>query len=98
MLFFENTLLPDTLYLLDEPENSLSPRLQLALKQLIERYAYLLNCQFIIATHSPFLLSADNATIYNLDRCYLGNCKWYELENVRTFYDFFKKNRELFEK
>jgi predicted ATPase len=97
MAFFENIFEPDTLYLLDEPENSLSPRLQLLLKDLIERYAYLLNCQFIIATHSPFLLSVESATIYNLDRCPSNVCNWYELENVRVFYDFFKKNNWLFE-
>jgi len=98
MLFFENTFQPDTSYLLDEPENSLSPRFQLTLKQMIEKCAYLLNCQFIIATHSPFLLSAENATIYDLDHYYSGACKWYELENVRTYYDFFKVNGRLFEK
>ena len=98
MLYFENIFMPDTLYLLDEPENSLSPRFQLALKQIIEKCAYLLNCQFIIATHSPFLLSTDNAIIYDLDRYYLGTCKWYELENVQTYYDFFKENSRLFEK
>jgi predicted ATPase len=98
MAFFENIFEPDTLYLLDEPENSLSPRLQLALKELIEKYTYLLNCQFIIATHSPFLLSVEDATIYNLDRCPSNVCNWYELENVRVFYDFFKKNKGLFEK
>jgi len=98
MTFFENIFKPDTLYLLDEPENSLSPRLQLALKELIEKHAYLLHCQFIIATHSPFLLSVENATIYNLDRCPSNVCNWYDLENVRVYYDFFKKNKRLFEK
>jgi len=98
MAFFENIFKPDTLFLLDEPENSLSPHLQLVLKELIEKYAYMLDCQFIIATHSPFLLSVESATIYNLDRCPSNICNWYELENVRVFYDFFKKNRKLFEK
>jgi predicted ATPase len=98
MAFFENIFKPDTLYLLDEPENSLSPGLQLVLKGMIEKYAYLLGCQFIIATHSPFLLSVENATIYNLDRCPSTVCRWHELENVRTFYDFFKKNTKLFER
>jgi predicted ATPase len=97
MAFFENIFEPDTLYVLDEPENSLSPRLQLLLKELIEKYAFLLNCQFIIATHSPFLLSVESASIYNLDRCPSYVCDWYELENVRVYYDFLKKNNRLFE-
>jgi len=44
------------------------------------------------------LLSTDNATIYDLDRYYLGPCKWYELENVQIYYDFFKENARLFDK
>ena len=96
MAFFERIIKPDTLYLLDEPDNSLSPRLQLVLKELIEKYAYLLNCQFIIATHSPFLLAVENASVYDLDRCPSVVCKWYELENVRIYHEFFKKHRNLF--
>ena len=97
MLFFENIFEPDTLYLLDEPENSLSPRLQLALKTLIEKWSYLYGCQFIIATHSPFLLSAEHATVYNLDATPATIERWHKLENVRYYYDFFKKNKDLFE-
>ena len=96
MAFFETIFQPDTLYLLDKPDNSLSSALQLIFKEKIEKYAYLLNCQFIIATHSPFLLAAENATIYNLDRRPSIVCKWYELENMKIFYDFFKKNKALF--
>ena len=96
MSFFENIFIPDTLYLLDEPENSLSPRLQLVLKELIEKQAYLFGCQFVIATHSPFVLSIENAKVYNLDRCPSNVCNWYELENVRVFHEFFKKNNSLF--
>ena len=98
MSFFENIFEADTLYLLDEPDNSLSPALQLALKERIEKYAYLLDCQFIIATHSPFLLSIGNASVYNLDRCPSAVCNWQDLENVRVYYDFFEKNRKVFEK
>ncbi|MCL2327745.1 MAG: AAA family ATPase [Bacteroidetes bacterium] len=95
MAFFENIFEPDTLYLLDEPENSLSPRLQLALKSIIEKCSYLLNCQFIIATHSPFILAVDKAMIYNLDHQPTNVCRWQDLENVRVFYDFFKEKENL---
>ena len=94
--FFENIFEPDTLYMLDEPENSLSPSLQLVLKEMIEKYAYLLNCQFIIATHSPFILAIKNATIYNLDNQPANICRWQDLENVRVYYNFFKNNEDLF--
>ena len=52
----------DGLYLLDEPEAALSPNRQLsalcAIDQLVKE-----NSQFIIATHSPILMSYPNAKI-----------------------------------
>lgn len=79
------------LYILDEPENSLSPKRQMELVRFIEDSARYLGCQFIISTHSPFLLAARGAKIYDLDENPVDVKKWTELENVRTYYDFFKK-------
>lgn len=59
--------------------------------------ARLLQCQFIIATHSPFMLGTLNAKIYNLDKKEYDIAKWSELENVRYFYDFFKKHEKEFQ-
>lgn len=97
MQFFEEYLLPDALYLLDEPEVSLSPANQVLLAKEINKLARLLSCQFIIATHSPFMLGTLNAKIYNIDKDDYSICEWYELENVRYFYDFFKKHEKEFE-
>ena len=90
-------MLPDALYLLDEPEVSLSPANQVLLAKEINKLARLLSCQFIIATHSPFMLGTLDAKIYNIDKEDYSICKWYELENVRYFYDFFKKHEKEFE-
>lgn len=49
------------------------------------------------ATHSPFMLGTLDAKIYNIDKDDYRVCKWYELENVRYFYDFFKKREDEFE-
>ena len=57
----------------------------------------LLQCQFIIATHSPFMLGTLNAKIYNIDKKEYDVEKWSELENVRYFYNFFKKREKEFE-
>lgn len=86
----------DALYLLDEPEVSLSPVNQVCLAEKINQMARLLNCQFIISTHSPFMLGTLNAKIYNLDSKDLEVEKWTKLENVRYFYDFFDKHRYEF--
>ena len=85
------------LYLLDEPENSLSPEKQQELIKFLEDSARFFGCQFIIATHSPFLLSMKNAKIYDMDENPVDIKKWTELENVRTYYEFFKKYEREFE-
>ena len=95
--YFEEYLQPNALYLLDEPEVSLSPENQVALAEEINKLARLLQCQFIIATHSPFMLGTLNAKIYNFDKREYDISKWSELENVRYFYNFFKKHEKEFE-
>lgn len=96
MQILEDTIQPDTLYLLDEPEVSLSPQNQVELAKKINEMARLLGVQFIIATHSPFMLGILNAKIYNLDTEDYKIQKWSELENVRYFYDFFKSKENEF--
>lgn len=92
-----DALEPDTLYLLDEPEVSLSPQNQVELARQLNEKARLLGCQFIIATHSPFLLGTLQAKIYNLDLKELETSHWYELENIKYFYQFFKERESLFQ-
>lgn len=96
MKYFVEHITEDALYLLDEPENSLSIDLQLELKEFIEASSRHFGCQFIIASHSPVLLSIDDALIYNLDTVPVQTCKWTELENVRKYFDFFEKHRSEF--
>ena len=57
----------------------------------------MVSCQFIIAMHSPFMLGTLDAKIYNIDKEDYSICEWYELENVRYFYNFFKKQEKEFE-
>jgi len=95
--FFKDEIQKKTLYLLDEPENSLSPAFQLDLKQFLEDCVKYHGCQLVIATHSPFILALRGAKIYNLDRSPVVVEKWHDLKNIRVYYDFFKKNMEMFE-
>lgn len=98
MQILENNIEPDNLYLLDEPEVSLSPQNQVKLAEEINKMARYLGIQFIIATHSPFMLGILNAKIYNLDTVDYKVQKWSELENVRYFYEFFRNRKNEFEK
>lgn len=94
--YFTEKIEENGLYLLDEPENSLSPKRQLELMKFIEDSTRFFGCQFIISTHSPFLLSLKEAKIYDLDSEPVEVKKWTQLENVRTFYDFFKQHEDKF--
>jgi AAA ATPase len=85
------------LYLLDEPENSMSCETQLKLVEFIELSARAFNTQFIIATHSPFLLSIPNAKIYNLDTRPVSLSKWWELENMKHYFELFNKYQKEFQ-
>jgi predicted ATPase len=96
-LYFTRHIKEGGLYLLDEPENSLSASLQLELAQFLEDSARFYGCQFVIATHSPFLLALKGAKIYDLDRTPVEPCRWTDVPNVRTFYDFFHRHQKEFE-
>ena len=96
MLYFVDNITEDAVYLLDEPENSLSIEYQLRLKEFLEDSARHFGCQLIITTHSPVLLSMKGAKIYDLDEFPVKVKGWTELENVRKYFDFFEEHREEF--
>ncbi len=95
--YFTEKIDENGLYLLDEPENSLSPKRQLELMKFIEESVRFFHCQFIISTHSPFLLGMKDAKIYNLDENPVKLQSWTALENVRIYYDFFKSHESDFQ-
>ena len=94
--FFTEAIQERALYLLDEPENSLSAGRQLELRQFLADSVRFYGCQFVISTHSPFLLSLPGAKIYDLDAAPPCPRKWTELENVRLYRAFFKDHDKEF--
>ena len=94
----EDFIEPDGLYLLDEPEVSLSPENQVALAEKLNRMTRFLGCQFIVATHSPFVLGTLQGRIYDLDSREWEEKEWTELGNVRYFWRFFEGRRGEFER
>jgi predicted ATPase len=89
--FFISKIDGEGVYLLDEPENSLSPSFQLKLMEFIELSAHC-GMQFIIATHSPLLLGMKNARILNLDEEGAPEQQWDELENIQILQQFLLKS------
>lgn len=96
--YFIERLTDNGLYILDEPENSLSPENQIKLAEYINDSARFFGCQFIISTHSPFMLSIPHSRIYDLDDGQFRVRKWTELNNVRQYYNFFRQHKDEFER
>lgn len=94
--YFTEKICDNNLYLLDEPENSLSPERQIELVTFIENAARYFECQFVIATHSPFLMSIAGAKIYDMDEYPVDIKRWTELHNVKVYHDFFQKHKDEF--
>ena len=95
--YFTEKIGENALYLLDEPENSLSAARQQELVRFLEDSARFFGCQFVISTHSPFLLAIKGAKIYDMDERPVDVKRWTQLESVRAYYDFFKKHEREFE-
>lgn len=76
----------NSLILIDEPEISLHPEWQEKYIQLlIETFQNYKNCHFIIATHSPQLiskLSKENCFILQMDNKELKNAKYYTNNSI----------------
>jgi predicted ATPase len=82
-----NKLRGNGIYLLDEPEAALSPNRQLAalsaVHQLVEDHS-----QFIIATHSPMLLSYPHAKIIQFDNAGVREVAFEDTEHFAVTRDF----------
>ena len=96
LAFFVDAITDGALYLLDEPENSLSPSNQIRLKYFLEDCVRNHGCQFVVSTHSPFLLSLRRAKIYDIDSVPVCVRRWTELEGVRVYHDFFAEHKDEF--
>jgi predicted ATPase len=88
MAFFENRFARKGLYLLDEPENALSPKRQLELLQLLRHLSLQGDVQFIIATHSPILLALPEAEIYSFDAAPIHRVLYEDTDYFRIYRDF----------
>lgn len=66
MAMFSSWMNPGII-LMDEPESALSPQRQLALLAQMHQLAQAGNVQFIVATHSPIILTFPGASILSFD-------------------------------
>ncbi|MDD2429772.1 MAG: AAA family ATPase [Eubacteriales bacterium] len=96
VFYFKQRIEADAVYLLDEPENSLSAAKQIELAAYLEETARYMGCQLIISTHSPFLLAMERAKIYDLDARPVDIKEWTRLDNVRAYHEFFSRHSDAF--
>ncbi len=88
MAYFEARYRIAGLYFLDEPETALSPRSQIKLLDILAQRSAEGQAQFIIATHSPILLSAPNAVIFSFDHSPLKRISYAETEHYQVYKAF----------
>lgn len=83
-----NHRLHQGLFIFDEPEAALSPKRQLAFLAILDERVKSKNCQFIIATHSPILMSYPDATIYEFTSNGIKKVKYQQTEHYTVTKDF----------
>lgn len=90
MAFFRHRYDIKGLYFLDEPENALSPTRQLELVRILQTAGSRGHAQFLIATHSPLLLSLPGARILSFDGPSVSEIDYRETSHYRIYRNFFR--------
>jgi predicted ATPase len=82
------------LYIMDEPEAALSPARQLSVVSVIRKLAKR-GAQFIISTHSPFLLAIPDADIWQLGKEGMRQVAYEETEIYKMYKRFMDARDEM---
>ena len=85
---------PNSFYLMDEPEAALSPQRQMSMLMEIAACADQ-GSQFIIATHSPILLSMPEAEILSFDGGCIHRCEYEDTESYRITEMFINDRKHI---
>jgi predicted ATPase len=92
MAYFRHRFALRGIYLLDEPENALSPRRLVELLGILEQAGP--EAQFIIASHSPILMSCRNAVLYSLDGPEIRPVRYEDTDHYRLYQGFFRNHAD----
>jgi predicted ATPase len=95
MSYFKSRYQRKGIYFLDEPETALSPKSQLELLNLLKQMGDSGQAQFIVATHSPILLSCPGAEIYSFDSIPIQSIKYEDTDHYLIFSDFFQNRKNM---
>lgn len=86
------------IYLLDEPEAALSPQRQLSFLKIIHDLAAPGHAQFLIATHSPIILSYPDAAIFSLDGDSIEEIGYQQTQHFLITRDFLNAPERFFKR
>ena len=90
----QNRFFGNGLYILDEPEAALSPKRLLTL--MVEIYRLVKKgSQFIIATHSPILMTLPGAEILEFSEGGISNVNYHETEHFRITKGFLENPERM---
>jgi predicted ATPase len=95
MKIFQSRFSGKGVYVLDEPEASLSPLRQLSFMALVQEMVKVEQAQFILATHSPIIMGMPGATLYELQGDKIVIVKYEETEHYQITKGFLE-NREAY--
>jgi predicted ATPase len=95
MSYFKSRYRRKGIYFLDEPETALSPKSQLELLELLKEMRNAGHAQFIVATHSPILLSCPGCEIFSFDSIPIQLIKYEDTNHYLIFSDFFRNRKNM---
>src|SRR5687768_915702 len=84
------------LYILDEPEAALSPQRQLSFLRIIHDLSTPGHAQFLIATHSPIILTYPGSVLYDLDGDTIEEISYRETKQFIISRDFLNAPERFF--
>jgi predicted ATPase len=84
------------MYLLDEPEAALSPQRQLSLMRIVHDLTASGQAQFLIATHSPMLISLPGAVVLDFDGERIAEVDYRQTKHFLITRDFLNAPEQFF--
>jgi predicted ATPase len=95
MALFDNRLGDDRrgIYILDEPEAALAPARQVEFLKRLRQWERTARFQFIIATHSPIIMSYPGATLLSFDGGHVREIAYTATDHYRVTRAFLQDHR-----
>jgi predicted ATPase len=95
MSYFQSRYKIKGLYFLDEPETALSPSSLIDLLNLLIKISRQGHAQFIIATHSPFLMACPDTRIYSFDNQKIEPIQYKDTAYYKIYKNFMNNPEEF---